>query len=170
MKRRGFTLIELLVVMVIIALLVGLLLPVLGGAREEARKTQCRSYQRQIGLTQSGASVLDCPPRTVPEGNYPSLSTSAADQARTRNANLKKYNTRDPAVAQPRRALHHGWVVHRALERRNLELKLVQTRRNPGQGSGLRRHLGVLGQVHYSNRRQLHVDSMGFVGVWRLHI
>lgn len=48
--RRGFTLIELLVVMVIISLLVGLLLPALGRAQEEARKTQCRSNMRQIGL------------------------------------------------------------------------------------------------------------------------
>ena len=50
MREKGFTLIELLVVMVIIALLVGLLLPALGRAREEARKTQCRSNLRQIGL------------------------------------------------------------------------------------------------------------------------
>jgi len=50
MSKKGFTLIELLVVMVIIALLVGLLLPALARAKEEARKTQCRSNLRQMGL------------------------------------------------------------------------------------------------------------------------
>jgi len=47
--REGFTLIELLVVMVVIAMLMGILMPVLGRAEEEARKTKCRSNLRQIG-------------------------------------------------------------------------------------------------------------------------
>ena len=71
-RGRGFTLIELLVVIGIIAVLLGILLPSLGRAREHARRTNCLSNLRSIGqsLFAYANAYRDRLPNGNPLGTY----------------------------------------------------------------------------------------------------
>lgn len=65
----GFTLIELLVVVAIIGILASLLLPVLAKGKEKAKKTQCLSNLKQMGLAM--LMYADDNNSRVPRGNEP---------------------------------------------------------------------------------------------------
>lgn len=70
-NRKGFTLIELLIVIAIIALLIGILLPALGKARDSARALQCMSNVRGLGqalIMYAGEYKNDFPPGTTVSG------------------------------------------------------------------------------------------------------
>lgn len=64
-RLRAFTLIELLVVIAIIALLIGILLPALGGARRAVRSTVCLSRLQQMGVATT--AYLNDFDRTLPQ-------------------------------------------------------------------------------------------------------
>lgn len=71
-RAKGFSLIELLVAISIIALLIGILLPVLAGAKREARRISCASNVRQIN-TATFAYVADYRQTLYWRGNNPAF-------------------------------------------------------------------------------------------------
>ena len=72
---RAFTLVELLVVIAIIGVLVALLLPAVQAAREAARRANCQSNLRNLGLA---VLNFEGSKKALPQSSDAPTSTSSA--------------------------------------------------------------------------------------------
>jgi len=82
LRARAFTLVELLIVVAVIGVLVALLLPVLGMARESARSTQCQNKLKQMGLALMKAAATVPPSQLKGGALVPTVRAVMGDDPR----------------------------------------------------------------------------------------
>ena len=99
-SRGGFTLVELLVVITIIGMLVAMLVPAVGGIREQARLTQCRSRQHQLHLAASTYEAA--------RGTFPSYFFTSSGGGENDSKTFSWVIALLPNMGE--RALHKKWV------------------------------------------------------------
>ncbi len=103
-RPRGFTLIELLVVISIIALLIGILIPALGKARESSRRVKCLANLKGIGV---GVSIYM---QDVSKGILP-LVRPLNDGSNTNDPSLLDILSDYTDSATPFKRGENDWVV-----------------------------------------------------------
>ncbi len=142
-SRKAFTLLEMLVSIAIIALIMGILLPVLQRGRELARDTACRSNLRQIQLSMreyevrtrhwprtwddleiSSSSALQYCPSVRNEHAYPTYSFWMMDSNSFRSFEQQVETAINPIMIRDSFAPHFGrsnlWYLHSGLSTRNV--------------------------------------------------
>lgn len=95
-SRSGFTLIELLVVVSIIALLIAILLPALGAARESAKTIQCKSNLKQLQIAVTAYEIEN-------DGFLPQPAQDSNITSVTERAEVMWFNALDDYLGQEKK-------------------------------------------------------------------
>lgn len=101
--KRGLTLVELLAVTAVVSALIAMFLPAVQGAREAARRMQCKNNLRQLGIAMHG--YCDA------HGTLPPQFVGAVAQDAGNPATIIPISATAPAAESTSAAGRFGWAV-----------------------------------------------------------